>query len=462
MKAMSIRARLTTWYFLILGAALSGFAILALAVMRQSIYTTVDEQLDDRMHALQSLIARSEAGTDVEAALRERAELQWGSQLFQVSDSSGRFLYRSPAMKRLGVAAAATEQKRISDAEYNDLPLRILTAAASSGARTVTIQVAEPMDDYLEAIERFRNSMLVGIPVLLLVATAGGYWLSRNALRPVDRVTRAAQTITPQDLSQRVAVPQTGDELQRLAETLNQMLQRIESAVSRISQFTADASHELRTPATLIRTRAEVTLANPRTNNQYREALQDVLGESERMSALIENLMILARADTGTETLNFRDIDVSMLASEVCSQAQTLAESKQIRWQATFPQTPIWVHGDANALRRLFLILIDNAVKYTSPGGCIGITFIATGGQVEVRVQDTGIGIPESDLPHVFERFYRSDKARSRELGGTGLGLSIGRWIAKAHGGQIGVESSPAGSVFLVCIPLAPASVSSA
>lgn len=454
MKAIPIRKQLTAWYFLIVAAALIGFAIFALAVMRQSIYSTVDEQLEDRARALQSLIADSGAA-GVTDELQKRGELQSGSQLFQVSDSSGHFLYRSRVMQQLGVPAARPDQLQVESAEYNGLPLRMMTTTAVAGNLTLVVQVAEPMDDFLEAVERFRTAMLLGIPVLLLAAAAGGYWMSIRAMRPVQEITRAAQAITPQDLSQRVAVPRTGDELQHLAETLNNMLHRIETAVVRITQFTADASHELRTPIALIRTRAEVTLDNPRTNDQYRYALREVLAESERTSALIENLMLLARSDTGTEVLDFQRTDLSALVRDVCSQAQTLAEAKQLKWKAAILEASIWMHGDAQSLRRLLLILIDNAVKYTPHGGSVSLTVRSFGNYAEIEVQDTGIGISEADLPHIFERFYRADKARSRDQGGTGLGLSIGRWIADSHGGDIRVESSArAGSTFLVRLPV--------
>ena len=453
MNAFPIRTRLTIWYFLIVAAALFGFAVFALAVMRQSIYTTVDEQLEDRAHALQLLVARS-GGEGLADAVREHAELQSGSQLLQVSDSGGKFLCRSQAMERLGVPAAKVSQPQIESAEYNEQPLRILSTTLTVGGRQFVVQVAEPMDDYLEALNRFRTAMYIGIPVLLLFAAGGGYWMSARALRPVDQITHAAQAISPQDLSQRVTVPQTGDELQRLAETLNQMLQRIESAIARITQFTADASHELRTPIALIRTRAEVTLAKSRSSDEYREALKEVLAESERTTALIENLMTLARADAGSETLNFDNTNVSEIVGEVCTQARTLAEAKQLQWSATIPEAIIWVRGDANALRRLLLILIDNAVKYTPPTGRISLALQRNGTHAEIRVCDTGIGISESDLPHIFERFYRADKTRSRELGGTGLGLSIGKWIVNAHGGEIRVESSTEGSIFLLLLPV--------
>ena len=455
MKALPISTRLTTWYFLFVAVALIGFAALALIVMRQSIYATVDEQLEDRSHALQVLIARS-GGEDLSDAVREHNELQSSSQLLQVSDGAGKFLYRSPVMERLGVPAAEANQRQFTNVEYGDLPLRILSSTVSVGGQRFIVQVAEPMDDYLEALERFRTAMFISIPVLLLLAAGGGYWMSTRALRPVDRITHAAQMINPQDLSRRVIVPQTGDELQRLAETLNQMLQKIESAVARITQFTADASHELRTPVALIRTRAEVTLAKPRNNDQYRDALKEVLAESERTTALIENLMTLARADTGSETLNFNRTDIGDIAREVSTQAQTLSEAKQLHWSVAIPDAAIWLRGDANALRRLLLILIDNAVKYTPPAGSISLALQRNGSHAEIRVRDNGIGISADDLPHIFDRFYRADKARSRELGGTGLGLSIGRWIANAHGGDIQVETStPNGTTFVVRLPIA-------
>jgi len=331
----------------------------------------------------------------------------------------------------------------------------MMTTSAVAGNLTLVIQVAEPMDDFLEAVERFRTAMLLGIPVLLLAAAVGGYWMSTRAMRPVQEITQAAQAITPQDLSQRVAVPQTRDELQQLAETLNNMLDRIETAVVHITQFTADASHELRTPIALIRTRAEVTLDNPRSNDQYRSALQEVLAESERTSALIENLMLLARSDTGSEVLHFERTDLSALARDVSAQAQTLADAKQIGWKAVIPDAAIWVHVDPQSLRRLALILIDNAVKYTPHGGSVSLAIRNSGTHAEIEVKDTGIGISEADLPHIFERFYRADKARSRDQGGTGLGLSIGHWIAHAHGGEIGVESSAGtGSSFVVRVPV--------
>jgi two-component system, OmpR family, heavy metal sensor histidine kinase CusS len=252
-----------------------------------------------------------------------------------------------------------------------------------------------------------------------------------------------------------VALPGTGDELQRLAETLNAMLHRIESAFKQMKQFTADASHDLRTPIALIRTRAEIALRKPRTDEQYREALNEILSETERLSGLIENLMLLARTDIGTEGLKFSKIDLCEVAREAGAQGKTLAESRNVEWSQTFPESSLWIGGDADALRRLFLVLIDNAIKYTPEHGNVGIRVGQLDGKAYIEVVDSGIGIAETDLPHIFDRFYRADSARSRDSGGFGLGLSIGEWIAKAHQGGITVNSILGkGSNFQVWLPL--------
>jgi heavy metal sensor kinase len=272
----------------------------------------------------------------------------------------------------------------------------------------------------------------------------------------VDQITREARSISAQNLSSRLAVPRSGDELQRLSETLNGMLARLEQAFRRITQFTADASHELRTPVALMRTRAEVALRRPRSEEEYRETLQQILQDLQRTSSLIENLMLLARADSGAEALQRTRINMVESVGEACLEGRTLAETNQISFLQELPESPLWIEGESNSLRRLFLILLDNAAKYTPARGRITVTLTSSDGCAVAEVRDTGIGIAAEDLPHIFERFFRADPARSRETGGAGLGLSIGKWIAEAHGGTISASSKPGeGSVFQVRIPLA-------
>jgi signal transduction histidine kinase len=232
------------------------------------------------------------------------------------------------------------------------------------------------------------------------------------------------------------------------------MFARLERAFKRVTQFTADASHELRTPIALMRTRTEVALRKQRSEAEYRETLLRINQELERTSALIENLMTLARADAGSEALQVAPTNLNELLLEISETARLLAEGKSIQYDQRLPETPLSVTGNAQSLRRLFLILIDNAVKYTPHGGRISVVLDTSDGSAVTQIRDTGVGISAEDLPHIFERFYRADESRSRESGGTGLGLSIAQWIAEAHQGKISVVSKVGeGSVFRVQIP---------
>jgi signal transduction histidine kinase len=289
----------------------------------------------------------------------------------------------------------------------------------------------------------------------LLLASGAGYLMSRRALAPVDRITQTARSITGDDLSQRLAVPQTGDELERLSQTLNEMIARIESAFTRISRFTADASHELRTPLAVMRTTAEVALRGAQSAVEQRAALEFIIAEIERTSNLVENLLLMAKADSGDE-LRKQGVDIVAALREACAQAEVLARVKGVRFETRLPQGSLSVMGDREALRRLFLILLDNAVKYTPAGGMFVVSLQHVDGYAVGAVKDTGIGISSEDLPFVFDRFYRVDRARSRDQGGVGLGLAIGQWITHAHGGTIRVESElNVGSQFTVRLPVA-------
>jgi len=246
-----------------------------------------------------------------------------------------------------------------------------------------------------------------------------------------------------------LTIPRAADELQRLTLTFNDMLGRLEAAFKRITQFPADASHELRTPVALVRTAAQLALRRERGDIEYRDALSQILDESTRMTGLIESLMTLARVDSGAETLNIATTDMTVLVAEACRRSEPLAAAKPIQLERLIPDGPVPVDADANALQRLVVILIDNAIKYTAPGGRVRVAVDSKAEDVILSVQDTGIGISEEDRAFIFDRFYRADKARSREAGGAGLGLSIARWIADAHRGSIQVDSAPGkGSTF--------------
>ena len=463
MMTLPIRLRLTAWYFAVLAVVLPLFGVSAYLAMRHSIRKTVDEELQIRAEGVHQLIERNiqrGAKSDLPEGLREHTELRAGGALLQVSDSQGIWLYRSKVMSDYGVPRSSPASPKITEFVGNDVPLRIWNQAVNVGGENYFIQSAFEMDDFYEALYHFELLLYIAIPSLLICAALGGYWISNRALAPVDQITKTARTISAQNLSSRLVVPRTGDELQRLSETLNGMLDRLESAFKKITQFTADASHELRTPVAVMRTRAELSLRKARSPEEYRDVISEVLTELEKTSGLIEQLMFLARADSGAETLNFSPTNVTEVLREACHQGSALAEAKQIGFQEQIASDSMWIRGDASSLRRLFLILIDNAVKYTPANGQVEVSLHRNDGYAIAQVRDTGIGIAETDLPNVFERFYRADKARTRELGGVGLGLSIGRWITEVHSGTIEVQSAPGrGSVFQIRLPIVQAGV---
>ena len=456
MTSLPLRLRITAWYFAVLATGFALFGVIAYYAMRGSILETVDENLQDQVQGVRELIERESREAELAHALREIEEIRAGSDLLQVSDPAGNWIYRSRTMAQFGPAAPGIAGASITTQQPDGVPLRVLTIPVHAAHRTYIVQVAYPLDDFHEALDRFRRVLFLCSPLLLLLASAGGYWLSRRALRPVDQVTREARSISAQNLSSRLAVPHTRDELQRLSETLNGMLERLEQAFRRITQFTADASHELRTPVALMRARAEIALRRPRSDEEYRETLQQILEDLQKTSLLIENLMLLARADSGAEALERTRVNMGDNVGEACLEGRSLAEPKQISLLTELPQSPLWIEAESNSLRRLFLILLDNAVKFTPPQGRITVSLTSSDGFAVAEVRDTGIGIAADDLPHIFERFFRADRARSRHTGGAGLGLSIGQWIVQAHGGTISASSKLGeGSVFRVRIPLA-------
>ncbi len=457
MKSLPVQIRLTAWYSVILATVLLLFGLGAYLEMRNSILHTVDETLQERVRGVRELIEQNAVdGEDsVRHEFREHSELAGGAFL-QVSDPRGNWLYRSASMSDVQIPTANTSFTGTFTFASQHARFRMANAQVHIGNQSYLVQVAAPLDDFYAALHRFALLLFVSIPILLLCAACGGYWLSWRALAPFEQVTDTARSIGIQNLSSRLVVPQTRDVLQRLSETFNSMLERLEAAFKKITQFTADASHELRTPIAVMRTRAEVSLRKARTVEEYREALRRNHSDLEKTSELVERLMLLARADYGAQVLRFSTVDLGDVVRDSCNQGRTLSEIKQISLHEQTPDGPIWVSADAHALRRLFLILIDNAIKYTPAGGRVEVFVATENGSALAAVRDSGIGIAAEHLPNVFERFYRVDKARSRESGGVGLGLSIGRWIAEAHAGGIEVESTPGqGSIFQVRLPLA-------
>jgi len=459
MRPLPIRVRLTAWYFLVLCVAFGAFSFLAFFEVRGSIHSAVDEGLRDRAADIRELLERKWPVEKVKGELAAGSSVRGEDDILEIAETRGEWAYESVSALHYGLhlerSGRAGEKFQFSTVYSKRMPLRILNGQLRVADKSYDVQIAAPMDDFYDAVNRFKLVLLFSVPVLVLVASAGGYWLSRKAVAPVGEIARAAQSISEHELSKRLPILQTGDELQSLSETLNEMFGRLERAFKRVTQFTADASHELRTPIALMRTRTEVALRKQRSEADYRETIVRIHQELERTSALIENLMTLARADSGSEPLRVEPTNLNELFLEISETARLLAEGKSIQYDQRLPETPLNVSGNAPSLRRLFLILIDNAVKYTSREGRISVVLDSSDGAAVTEIRDTGVGISTTDLPHIFERFYRADESRSRESGGTGLGLSIAKWIAEAHQGKISVVSKVGeGSVFRVQIPL--------
>jgi heavy metal sensor kinase len=461
-KTRSIGLRLAAWYFLVFACGVAAFSIAAWFAMRASLYRANDEALEDRVRGVQRFMELQIASLsipEIRDEFREHSVLGPGGDLFQVCDADGKWLYRSVPLESNNVPIASP--KSLDTPRFETVPvqshmLRFYSQRISVNGKAYTVEVAAPMNEAFEALQWFRIMLLFAAPLLLIAASAGGYWISTRALAPVDEISRAAQRISIENLAERLHVPQTGDQLQRLSETLNAMLSRLEASVRRITQFTADASHELRAPVSLIRTTAEVaTLNRDRAAREYLEALDDILEESERTSQVVDSLMLLARADSGKESLELVPVDARTVVQSAAEQGERLARNHGVEFKVKLPADAIPIQADPDALRRALLILMDNAAKYTARGGLVDVTLTKGDGIAAASVSDTGIGITAPDLAHIFDRFWRADKARSREQGGAGLGLSIAKWIVDMHGGTISVQSEPGkGSVFEIRVPL--------
>jgi heavy metal sensor kinase len=456
--SLSIRTRLTLSYAAILLVILLIFGATVEFGVRRAIVAGVDSDLQIRLNGLESFLqdrVRRFPKARLAHQFEEHSALRPGGETIQISDQSGAWIFQSETIRSLHLPMAqGIPPTRPATLVVQGVPVRVLTAAVRVNGELYYVQLATTLSVSYLALDRFRRLMLALIPVMVLAASAGGYWLSRRALAPVDEIIEDARSITLQNISRRLPVPSTRDELQRLAETLNEMMQRLELAFQRIRQFTADASHELRAPIALIRGTAEVALLERRDGKMYRSALSEILLEAERTTKLIEDLLALARADSGSSQPALAPIDLIEPLRDACLQGSLLAGDKRVRFAQRIPEGRVPALGDVDALRRLFLSFIDNAVKYTPAGGTVEVELASLATETEVTVRDSGIGIAAEDLDHIFERFYRADKARQRDSGGAGLGLSIASWIADAHFARIQVESKlNSGSSFRVRFP---------
>lgn len=466
MKRLSIGVRLMLWYLAIFALGELMFGASMWLILRHNLYDIVDDSLEGQIEDVKNFFGSQKPNATV-AKLREEANetyaIEHSGDYLQIHLETGDLIYRSSFLEQHPAVVIPPDQiKRpiFRSRRVEGRPFRFVYEKLNANGHTYSVQMGVPADDAVETLNLFRSSLLMFAPALLLVAAVVGYWMSRRALAPVDALVRTAREIGGANLGNRLQKLNTGDELQRLSDTLNEMLDRIETAFQRVTQFTADASHELRTPVSLIRTEAELALRRSRGEAEYQESMRHILLEAERTSALIEELLALARADSGREALHMEPVDLRHTLRGLVNGWKQVAAIRDLQFSAAIEDSHAFVMGDETMLRRLTDILLDNAFKYTPTPGSVRLSLEQNKDSAVIKVQDSGVGIAQDDQSKIFERFYRVDKARSRAQGGTGLGLAIAHWIVSQHRGSITVESRPGeGATFRVEFPTIPAPV---
>jgi signal transduction histidine kinase len=410
------------------------------------------------MDRLQELLSKGLTETDEDRIqdFRDFAHAT-GNGLSEVFRLDGTRVFPSPSTAAQNFAwpqVRSTDSERLLHVESSGVSYWVLERPFSLGGQPVLLLAAAPETGNLVVLQNFWSGLLAWVPILLMVSCASGYWVSRRALNPVDRITAKARSISIRNLSERLPVAQTGDELQRLAVTCNEMLERLESAINQIKRFTADASHELRGPLSFTRTVAELALREPATDPASRKAFAEIVDEAAKAAVLLEEMLTLARADANPFSIALEPVDLKSVVDEVCALAAPIAKDRGLTLAMHMTRDPsVSVLGDFASLRRLLWILIDNAMKYTHPEGRVEVTVSVEAMSATLSVEDTGVGISATDLPLVFDRFYRADPSRGM-VEGNGLGLAIAKWIAEMHGAEISVSSRETiGTTFQVTFP---------
>ena len=436
----SIRFRLTAWYALILSAALCLLSALIWFLMAQ-------RMLDDIHRGLEEQAGNFEAYVHHELKI-PNVDLMLEIEDFSHALPSTSYLNFTPLNGGASFHHPATAAGRHPRYES-------LTRTITINGQPWKLEIGESRTEMHHTLELLRTLLLSLVPLAIVFACLGGLWMSRRALKPVDEITAAARAISIENLASRLPAPGTGDELDRLVDAWNATLARLDLAVGSLSRFAADASHELRTPVAIIRTNAELALHRERDPDAYRDALREIATVSERMTQLVEDLLFLARQDARGEGMALARVDLREILESTAQELRPLAVTKGLRIRLTPSPGDASVAGNAPALRRLFLALLDNALKYSATGTEVTASIENQGGKIVARIVDQGIGISSEDLPHIFERFYRATESRTGE--GHGLGLSLAQCIADAHNATIHVTSEPGrGSVFQVIFDSRP------
>jgi heavy metal sensor kinase len=473
----SLRLQLAAWYTIAFAVLLLLTGAVFYQYLERSLEASVDTDLHLRAQQIGSslvlqngtitlrdlTIALPGLDTATHGAVTTSSDVNQGT-LVRLLDAHGRLLGETPAFLALRVPGSSVTQPlqgtpwQGTVLSTGDQEVRLYSRTlTSAGKPVVVIQVGESLATLHTLLHQLVAALLVVGFLVLAACAAGSYWLAGRSFAPMKRLAETARKIQAGDLHQRVPVPPVRDEMQYLAVTLNEMLDSLDESFSRQRRFVADASHELRTPVAVIRNKAEVALLRSRSQDEYCTALHSIHAETVRLSYLISDLLALARGDEGQARFEREAVRLDTLVEAVTANAQGLAEERGITLSMQVPQ-PVTLIGDEARLIQVLLNLLDNAIRYTNPGGHVHMSLRTSGAAAQLVVRDTGIGIAPEHLPHIFERFYRADPARRRTGGSSsGLGLSIVAWVVHAHGGAVAVESRVGrGSSFTVTLPLTP------
>jgi two-component system heavy metal sensor histidine kinase CusS len=455
-KNLSIRWRLTLWYGAVLSVILVGFSGAVYLLMRHHLLALTDAALLGEFTEFGDEVGRTSSLSVLPEALDSRFSRVAGHE-FELSTPEGKPLFRSAGVGSEGLprtTGVAAGHMAIVSVNLDRLgPVHLARGVVGGPTGPLVLCVAASLAPSARALRELVWVFLTIGPLALACTVGGGYWLARKALAPVDRMTATAAEITATQLDRRLDEPGPEDELGCLARTFNAMIARLQRSFEEVRRFTADAAHELRTPLAAMRTEVEVALRSPRSPERDARVLENVLEEVERLTRLVTHLLFLCREDTGVGVGDFQPVRLDDVVRDVGEHMQVAAREKGVELAVDLPAA-CHVGGDVDRLRQLFFNLLDNAIKYTQPGGKVTVQGGPLNGQTRVVVADTGIGIPADHLPHVFDRFYRVDPSRSPETEGSGLGLAICRSIAEAHGGRVEIDSTfGAGTRVMLTLP---------
>jgi heavy metal sensor kinase len=453
----SIRAHLTAWYALVLVAMLIVYATATYLAVRHEFLEQLDGQLHDEFETAEARFTRTPDGRIAWRDEEHHDANHEPERVFEVWSANGQQLHRSGAAVPLPPAAlAAASSYRYETVNASGERWRTLTAPVTVAGHAVVLRVSRSEERVLAQLWEVLVVLVLGLPVIVLLAGVGGYVLARRALQPIGHLANEAHRITAEHLHQRLSVQNQRDEIGRLAAVINDTLARLESSFDQLRRFTADASHELRTPLAVVRGIGEAAVAGRRTPQDYEEAIGSILEEVDRMSNLVDTLLRLSRGDAGTIRLAHEPTNLGDLTREATSSLGILAEERNQTLALDINDGPI-VPVDRLVLREALTNVLDNAIKYSPPGSTVGIRVERMGDRAVIAVADQGPGIPPEHRERIFDRFFRIDQSRTRNGGGAGLGLAIAKWAVGMHGGQITVQDGPGGgSEFRIVLPIAP------